>query len=401
MGNKYSDSIENSQSDLMQDSINKNRVQSSNNQNSKSYRCPICRKIITQKSNKEFQAHYNRCQHHRNTINNLMLEPHSNVDLDLLNLFNSVETNATNLEKKNKKSLNQPQLVNEFEGKIESFRDLLRKMKVDWVNGCNTIEIDRDDIVKQSMSQFKTIDPYKELKIAFKGEVNYDAGGLIREWLSVLFKHFFDEKTNLFEKADTEDISYLIKSRLRRTPDNSAVFFFIGQLIGKALLENLTINCCFNKLIYKIILDESIELEDLIFIDKSLYRSLTEMKKIEKIEDLEVYFSIQYETQTGKYETEEFVPEGNSIKVTNDNVSEYIFLRIEHLVNSQKEFIDIIKSGINKIISNKILKQLSSDEFELVLNGTPFIDLEDWKENTTYKNYKSTDFVTIYYIYND
>ncbi len=38
--------------------------------------------------------------------------------------------------------------------------------------------------------------------------------------------------------------------------------------MGKALLDNLTINACFNKLLYKMILDELITLEDLVFIDK-------------------------------------------------------------------------------------------------------------------------------------
>jgi hypothetical protein len=46
------------------------------------------------------------------------------------------------------------------------------------------------------------------------------------------------------------------------------IFFFIGKIIAKALLDNLTINACFNKLIYKILLEEKIIFDDLIFIDK-------------------------------------------------------------------------------------------------------------------------------------
>lgn len=44
--------------------------------------------------------------------------------------------------------------------------------------------------------------------------------------------------------------------------------FFLGKIIAKALLDNLTINACFNKLIYKMILSESVTLDDLVFIDK-------------------------------------------------------------------------------------------------------------------------------------
>jgi hypothetical protein len=46
------------------------------------------------------------------------------------------------------------------------------------------------------------------------------------------------------------------------------LFSFIGKLIAKGLLDNLTINACLNKMIYKMILDEKIILDDLIFIDK-------------------------------------------------------------------------------------------------------------------------------------
>jgi hypothetical protein len=46
------------------------------------------------------------------------------------------------------------------------------------------------------------------------------------------------------------------------------ILFFLGKIIAKALLDNLTINACFNKLIYKIILEEKVIFDDLIFIDK-------------------------------------------------------------------------------------------------------------------------------------
>lgn len=40
------------------------------------------------------------------------------------------------------------------------------------------------------MQQFDTINLFKELKIIFIGEESHDAGGLIREWLTILFQKF-------------------------------------------------------------------------------------------------------------------------------------------------------------------------------------------------------------------
>ena len=38
----------------------------------------------------------------------------------------------------------------------------------------------------------------------------------------------------------------------------------LGKLLAKALLENLTVNCCFNKIIYQLILGEKIEFKDIL-----------------------------------------------------------------------------------------------------------------------------------------
>jgi hypothetical protein len=75
-----------------------------------------------------------------------------------------------------------------FEMKIENFKKKLKDLKIDWTQGACTLNLTRDNILQQSISEFAKINPYKELKINFKGEVSHDAGGLIREWYTVIFK---------------------------------------------------------------------------------------------------------------------------------------------------------------------------------------------------------------------
>jgi len=72
----------------------------------------------------------------------------------------------------------------------------------------------------------------------------------------------------LFEKSDSTDFSYIVPLGLECTDKVKDYFRLIGKLIAKALLENVTINLCFNKLIYKIILSEITTFEDLMFINK-------------------------------------------------------------------------------------------------------------------------------------
>ena len=95
-----------------------------------------------------------------------------------------------------------------FEEKLFQFKKHIQSLKIDWREGACTLNLDRDDILAQSMQQFIHIDPYKELKINFKGEVSHDAGGLIREWFTVVFKEL--QKENLGKNYININITYLI-----------------------------------------------------------------------------------------------------------------------------------------------------------------------------------------------
>ena len=234
----------------------------------------------------------------------------------------------------------------------------------------------------------------------FTGEESSDAGGLIREWLTILFKEILDEKNGLFERSDTEEISYLIKSNIKVTDDILKSYYFIGKVLGKALMENLTINCCFNKVIYQLILGEKIEFKDLIFIDKQLYNSINNLMTMkeecgENIALCEIYFSYQYKDEKGNICYQDLIENGNDILVTQDNFDLYVEKRIEYLTKSQSIGVNEIIKGINSIFDVNYLKIFSSDQLSLLINGTPFIDVDDWRLNTQYRNYNDYDNVII------
>jgi hypothetical protein len=144
---------------------------------------------------------------HKSVSNNSVYKEDSNSGMFLFSKTNT-KTNKTknnihsnNHHKethKNKNEINENNYIHfkefPFEEKIKIFRSILNKLKVDWRDGACTIVLDRDNLLSQSIEQFYKIDPYKELKINFKGEINHDAGGLIREWFTVIFKEIQSEK---------------------------------------------------------------------------------------------------------------------------------------------------------------------------------------------------------------
>lgn len=105
--------------------------------------------------------------------------------------------------------INQINLLNEsilpersapFEDKLKKLRNNLVIRKVDWREAYCVIEINRENATEESLKEFDTIDPYKELQIKFKGEVSYDAGGIIREWFTVLIKDLESQRRSKIAK---------------------------------------------------------------------------------------------------------------------------------------------------------------------------------------------------------
>ena len=287
-----------------------------------------------------------------------------------------------------------------FEEKVDYLRFDISKKKIDFINGAEKLKINRDKVLEDSMEQFNTINLFKELKIIFIGEESHDAGGLIREWLTILFTKILNKETGLFQRSDTDEIGYIIKPNLYPSKELLNKYYFIGRVLAKALLENLTVNCCFNKMIYQLILGEKIELNDLVFIDRPLYKSLKHLVSMkeecaENIDLCEIYFTFDYEGENGQYLQEDLIENGRNILVTQYNLDKYIDKRIEYFTKSQLSGIREIIRGINTIFPVDYLKIFTSDQLGLLINGTPFIDTEDWRMNTKYKDYQDYDNVII------
>lgn len=87
--------------------------------------------------------------------------------------------------------------------------------------------------------------------------------------------------------------------------------------------------------------------------------------------------------------TQELVKNGSNIKVTDKNLDFYIQQRLLCLVLNQIIFIDEMKKGLFSVLSKDMFKTFSDDQLELLINGSPFIDVDDWEANTEYKGYYS------------
>ena len=395
-------------------SSNSNSNNYTNNEDKKTYnppapvkketkKCPFCGLAYlynTPIQKNRYLIHEEDCRYRFNKSNqnkNITTNNNNNNNTHNNNLGSLVLTNSeSEFLKESKKELPRGKKDGTFEEKVDYLRYDISKKKVDFTEGCETLYISRENVLENSMVQLEIMNLFKEIKIIFTGEESSDAGGLIREWLTILFKELLDPKTGLFERSDTDEVSYIISHNISKNKENLDKYYFIGRILAKALLENLTVNCCFNKVIYQLILREKIEFKDLIFIDKPLYNSLKNLMTMKEecsdnIALCEIYFSYQYHDEKGDVCYQDLIENGNDILVTKENFDLYIEKRIEYFTKTQLVGVNEIIRGINTIFSVDLLKIFTSDQLRLLINGTPFIDVFDWQLNTQYKNYNEYD----------
>ena len=281
-----------------------------------------------------------------------------------------------------------------LEQKIEKLKAEIKKVKISWEEGSDTLNLNRNNMLSESMEQINKVDLHKEVKINFIGEVSYDAGGIMREWFTTIFQTLEGEKLKLFVVSDANEFSYIINPFLSHKKDNFDYFTFIGKLIVKALFDNITVNICFNKLIYKMILQEKITYEDLVFIDSPLYTSLKNLKETHLfdnpkenesiIKDLELYYGIEMKDNYNHMHSLELQPNGRKTPLL--DLDDFIKKRIDFMIGMYEPFIRIIRDTIFSFIPKEAIINFTSDEFELILNGRPFIDVEEWKISLNIKS---------------
>jgi E3 ubiquitin ligase SMURF1/2/E3 ubiquitin-protein ligase NEDD4 len=77
----------------------------------------------------------------------------------------------------------------------------LSNLQRPWEEGCIRILVDRSDLLNQSFEQVRAImrnELHRYMRIMFIGEPGIDAGGLAREWFSLVMDAIFAPETGLF-----------------------------------------------------------------------------------------------------------------------------------------------------------------------------------------------------------
>ncbi|MBW0460652.1 hypothetical protein O181_000367 [Austropuccinia psidii MF-1] len=285
--------------------------------------------------------------------------------------------------------------VLEFDNKRNFFSQQLHKARAREQYGNVQLNVRRPHVFEDSFHSLarRTGDElkYGKLSVRFYDEEGVDAGGVTREWLTILVKQMLDPNYALFTGSAADSKTYQPNRASSVNPDHLGFFTFCGRVIGKALYDGRVVDAYFTLAFYKHLLGISVGLNDLESVDPDHHRSLKWMLENDIDGIFELTFSVEAD-DFGSTRIVELKPGGHDIPVTNENKAEYVQLLVQNrLTISIQEQIDAFKKGFDEIIPPELVRIFSATELQLLLNGLPDINVEDWRANTELHQFQQSD----------
>lgn len=246
------------------------------------------------------------------------------------------------------------------------------------------LEINRDSMVEDVLRQItrKDKDLKKPLKVKFIGEEGVDEGGVKKEFFHLLVRKLFEDTHKIFSYKDNERVYWF-----NPQSHDWGLLELFGTVLGLAIFNCVNVDINFPTALYKKLQNTQLSILDLKQIDESTCKSLS--KLLETTEDVSS-FSLNFVVDTeenGQQAQYELVAGGRDLPVTNSNKADFVKLYADWKLNSciEKQF-DSFKRGFMKICGGGIVKLIRPEELELILCGSPVIDLSELEKIAVYEN---------------
>lgn len=240
------------------------------------------------------------------------------------------------------------------------------------------IEVDRNNILSSSMNEFK-IKNIKErrIRIKYKSEKGIDHGGLSKDW-------FINVSNAILETGVFKPVPNGSSLTINEDNINKKVCYFTGQLIASAFNNQRNINIKLTSFIWKILLNEQINLEDMKNYDNEMYQSLFWISENDPKQAMMTFVDSN---------DEDLCPNGKNIEVTEENKKEYIKLIMKKkFIDKKVEAFGFLLKGFKNSLNYDYVKFFNSETVKDLVVGSETIDCNDWKKNTEYDRLYSSKF---------
>ncbi|KAF8320698.1 hypothetical protein DL93DRAFT_2163683 [Clavulina sp. PMI_390] len=321
---------------------------------------------------------------------------------DLFVAFTDSHRKLLNLMVRNNPSLmsgsfsllvNNPKVL-DFDNKRNYFAQQLRRRSSREHHGTLQVNIRRSRVFEDSyhILHGKTGEQIRngKLTVRFYEEEGVDAGGVTREWFQILARQMFNPGYALFQPCAGDKLTYQPNRASAINPAHLDYFQFVGRVIGKAIYDGRLLDAYFARSLYRQILGKPVDYRDVEWVDPEYYNSLCWILENDP-SVLDMNFTIDTD-EFGLRKVIELKENGSNISVTQENKREFVQLSAQYrLVTSIKEQIDALLGGLYEIIPKDLIAIFNEQEVELLISGTPDIDIDEWRAATEYHGYSQTD----------
>ncbi|KAJ3855492.1 hypothetical protein EV368DRAFT_72228 [Lentinula lateritia] len=215
---------------------------------------------------------------------------------------------------------------------------------------------------------------YGKLNIRFYEEEGVDAGGLTpdSECFQILACQMFDPNNARFQSCTADKLTY--------QPNKNLWAFHDGRLLDAYFARSL----------YRQLLGKPVDYKDVEWVDPEYYNSLCWI-----LENDPTLLELTFSVEADEFGVNRIVPlkeGGDAIPVTQENKREFVQLSAQYrLYSSIKEQIEHLSAGFYEIIPKDLITIFNEQELELLISGTPDIDVDEWWAATEYNGYTSSD----------
>ena len=274
----------------------------------------------------------------------------------------------------------------------------LAPLRLPWESGHVRIEVERKDFLTTALDALPRDDKdwRKTWRFTFKGEPARDAGGVAREFWSLLSAELFHPHAGLFKYSANENLTYQINplAPVLHTPEAAQrLFRLAGRLLAKALLDKQLVTVSLNRPLLKHILGAPVTFDDLELIDAELYRNLQWILTCGpgEVEYTCQTFAVDEQELGDAVSSVDLIPGGSEVDVTDENKADFVTARFKYTMMDRIQVpLGSLLAGFYDVVPHKVLEggdvreKVDAQELEVVLCGTPEIDVADWKAHTEY-----------------
>lgn len=256
------------------------------------------------------------------------------------------------------------------------------------------LNVSRTNIVEDTireLSRYTSADLKKPLKIKFVNEEAEDTGGPRKEFFMLLLKDILDTKYGMFEYFEESRCIWFAENPF----EGESTYQLVGILCGLAIYNFTIINLTFPLALYKKLLNEAPNINDLKELNPLVWKSMQSLLNYPD-DDVEEVFCLSFELTRhifGENKTIELKPNGSNISVTKDNRKEYVDLYVDYVFNKavEEQFRGFLK-GFMKVCGGRVMKLFKPHELMAVIVGNEDYNWEEFEQNAEYKNgYDSND----------